>query len=133
METIRTVGIVSKPKIRGANEIVRGLLQWLDDRGVNYRCDKQTAEYVGLSEKFSRNDVPEGTQLVIVLGGDGTLLSAARAIGDRDVPIFAVNLGALGFLTAITVGRVVPRTGACIPRRAQDRATPDARLRPDSR
>ncbi|MFL6305984.1 MAG: NAD(+)/NADH kinase [Candidatus Sulfotelmatobacter sp.] len=108
METIRTVGIVSKPKIRGANEIVRGLLQWLDDRGVNYRCDKQTAEYVGLSEKFSRNDVPEGTQLVIVLGGDGTLLSAARAIGDRDVPIFAVNLGALGFLTAITVDELYP-------------------------
>src|SRR4051812_33342597 len=108
METIRTVGIVSKPKIRGANEIVRGLLQWLDDRGVNYRCDKQTAEYVGLSEKFSRNDVPEGTQLLMGLGGAAPLLPAARAMGDRDFPFFAVILGALVFLTAITVDELYP-------------------------
>ena len=47
--------------------------------------------------------MPEGAQLVIVLGGDGTLLSAARAIAARDIPLFAVNLGGLGFLTAITV------------------------------
>jgi NAD+ kinase len=108
MEPIRKVGIVSKPKIRGASEIARGLLQWLDQRGVDYRCDEQTAAYVGLGESFSRDEVPDGTQLVIVLGGDGTLLSAARAIGGRDIPIFAVNLGALGFLTAITVDELYP-------------------------
>jgi len=108
MEPIRKVGIVSKPKIHGASEIVRGLLQWLDERGVEYRCDEQTAAYVGIDQSFSRDEVPDGTQLVIVLGGDGTLLSAARAIGGRDIPIFAVNLGALGFLTAITVDELYP-------------------------
>lgn len=108
MEPIKTVGIISKPKIRGANEIVRGLLRWLDEHGVSYRCDAQTADYVGLSKSYARADVPDGTQLVIVLGGDGTLLSAARAIGGHDVPLFAVNLGALGFLTAITLDELYP-------------------------
>ncbi len=108
MDPITTVGIISKPKIQGAKEIVRGLLNWLDEHGAHYRCDQQTAQYVGLNESFPRNDVPEGAQLVIVLGGDGTLLSAARAIGGRDIPLFAVNLGALGFLTAITLDELYP-------------------------
>jgi NAD+ kinase len=109
MEPIRTVGLISKPKIQRATEIVSGLLRWLEERGVEYRCDAQTAHYVGGTVPFfDREAVPEGTQLVIVLGGDGTLLSAARAIGARNIPLFAVNLGGLGFLTAITVEELYP-------------------------
>jgi NAD+ kinase len=108
MEPIKTVGIVSKPSIRLAPAIIRGLLNWLEQRGVQFRCDKETAEYAGVEESFPREQVPDGTQLVIVLGGDGTLLSAARAIDGREIPIFAVNLGGLGFLTAITVDELYP-------------------------
>jgi NAD+ kinase len=103
MEPIRSVGIVSKPKIPSAAEIVTGLLEWLSERGIACRCDEQTASYAGLHEWYPRDSVPDGTQLVIVLGGDGTLLSAARSVDGRDIPLLAVNLGGLGFLTAITV------------------------------
>lgn len=108
MQSIKTVGILSKPNMQQAPEIVRELLAWLEERNILARCDEETALYAGRTEYFARNDVPEGTQLVIVLGGDGTLLSAARAIGGRDIPLFAVNLGALGFLTAITLDELYP-------------------------
>ena len=108
MGPIQTVGIISKPNIQRAHETVRGLLIWLDEKGVTYRCDEQTAHYAGVARFFERDEVPDGTQLVIVLGGDGTLLSAARAIGGRNIPLFAVNLGGLGFLTAITVEELYP-------------------------
>jgi len=108
MQTIRTVGIISKPKIARASEIVTGLLQWLEKRDVRYRCDQLTAEYAGLSEFFSREELHEGIDLLIVLGGDGTLLSAARAVAGFDIPIFAVNLGHLGFLTSIREEELYP-------------------------
>ncbi len=108
MHQIHTVGIISKPKIARAPEIVCGLIQWLKNRSVDYRCDQQTAVYAGADEYFSREELPDGCDLIIVLGGDGTLLSAARAVGGRDIPLFAVNLGHLGFLTAIQVEDLYP-------------------------
>ncbi len=101
MREIATVGIISKPHMAQATELVCDLLKWLDERGIGYRCDEQTAQYASLSGCFRREDLADGADLVIVLGGDGTLLSAARYVAGRDIPLFAVNLGHLGFLTAI--------------------------------
>lgn len=108
MRPITTVGIISKPKSAQAPEVVRGLLRWLDERNIRFICDQQTAEYANLPAFSLREQMGEGIDLMIVLGGDGTLLSAARVIGGRNVPLFAVNLGHLGFLTAITVDELYP-------------------------
>lgn len=108
MHKITTVGIISKPKISHAADIVCGLLNWLDTRAVTYRCDEQTAQYAGIDHYYSREDLPDGTDLIIVLGGDGTLLSAARVLAGRNIPLFAVNLGHLGFLTSIQVEDLYP-------------------------
>ncbi|HUB77639.1 MAG TPA: NAD(+)/NADH kinase [Bryobacteraceae bacterium] len=107
MPVIKTVGVVSKPHVGPAEALVPKLLEWLHNRGVSVRMDEATAFYGG-GAGISRADVPEGCDLVIVLGGDGTLLSAARAIGRREIPLFPVNLGGLGFLTAITVDDLFP-------------------------
>ena len=101
MRVISTVGIVSKPKITRAPEIVQGLIDWLASHGIEYLCDEQTAAYAGLGTAHVRDDIATKIDLMIVLGGDGTLLSAARSMRGRDIPIFAVNLGLLGFLTSI--------------------------------
>jgi NAD+ kinase len=106
MPDARIVGIVSKPGAERARSIVPELLDWLAARGITARCDQQTAAYAEIPDAFSREEVSTGAELVIVLGGDGTLLSAARAIGTRGTPMFAVNLGSLGFLTAITVEEI---------------------------
>jgi NAD+ kinase len=108
MPTINTVGIISKPAVPAAAEVVPKLLAWLEERGLHVRYDERTAVYAARSDGLPRPEVPEGCDLVIVLGGDGTLLSAARAIGSREIPLFPVNLGGLGFLTAISIDELYP-------------------------
>jgi NAD+ kinase len=109
MPIIEAVGIVSKPRSELAARIVPELIRWLEERGVRVRLDVETAQYAQRTAGLPRPQVHEGTQLVIVLGGDGTLLSAARAIGAGDIPLFAVNMGGLGFLTAMTVEELYPQ------------------------
>lgn len=108
MPTIKTAGFFSKPEVPAAFELVPKLFDWLQSRGIAVRYDEQTAAYLGRRDGIPRQEVPEGADLAIVLGGDGTLLSAARAIGARAIPLFPVNLGGLGFLTAITLEEVFP-------------------------
>ncbi len=108
MPVIKTVGIISKPNSPAAGGLVPKLIEWLRNRGIAMRIDEPTALYAGDAAGLPREQVPESCDLVIVLGGDGTLLSAARAIGRREIPLFPVNLGGLGFLTAITVEELYP-------------------------
>lgn len=108
MPDIRTVGIIAKPGVPQAHALVPELLAWLKGRGIHARCDFQTAAYTRDCRGMEREAVPDGAELVIVLGGDGTLLSAARAVGGRPIPLFAVNLGGLGFLTAIPGDQLYP-------------------------
>jgi NAD+ kinase len=108
MPAIKTVGIISKPNSQAATEIVPALIGWLRARSITVRCDELTVVYAPAETAIPRDDVPEGCDLIIVLGGDGTLLSAARSIGRREIPLFPVNLGGLGFLTAITMDEIYP-------------------------
>lgn len=108
MRQINRVGIISKPNITQAANIVCSLVAWLEQRGIAFRCDEQTAQYANRNDFVAREELPDNADLLIVLGGDGTLLSAARVVNGRDIPLFAVNLGHLGFLTTIPVEDLFP-------------------------
>ena len=97
----RTVGIISKPRKADLCEIVPRLTEWLEKRGLTVLWDEETAGCVGSPEKaVSREELGRRSDLAVVLGGDGTLLAAARAVGEHEIPVLAINLGGLGFLTS---------------------------------
>jgi NAD+ kinase len=108
MPAVKTVGIFAKPNAPAAIRLVPELLAWLTERGIAVRMDEVAAGYAGTGTGLPRPHVPDSCGLAIVLGGDGTLLSAARALAGRPIPLLAVNLGGLGFLTSIQVGDLFP-------------------------
>jgi NAD+ kinase len=112
--TVKAVGIFSKPNSPPATQLVPKLLRWLAQRGIEAHLDNETARYAGLLVGLDRAHVPDGCDLAIVLGGDGTLLSAARAVGSRAIPLLAVNLGGLGFLTSIAMEDLFPQLECCL-------------------
>jgi len=95
---IRTVGIVVKRERQEALEIGATLTGWLRDRRKRVLAEPAAAEVIG-AEPVSREELVRHADLVVVLGGDGTLLGIARKIGRRETPILGINLGGLGFLT----------------------------------
>ena len=81
MATVRTVGIFAKPNSAKAHRLVPDLLKWLAQHGIEARFDNETARYAGMLVGLDRQHVPEGCDLAIVLGGDGTPLRARWAAG----------------------------------------------------
>jgi len=113
---VRRVGIVAKPDAPRAPEVVTRLVDWLTERGIDVTLEKETAGIVPAVRATAANkaELPGLSDLLIVLGGDGTLLSMARAVGDLGVPILGVNLGGLGFLTATTLDEMLPSLQAAV-------------------
>ncbi|MBI4256307.1 MAG: NAD(+)/NADH kinase [Candidatus Rokubacteria bacterium] len=103
-------GIVSKPGAAEARGVVERLLDWLAAHGHAAVLEKETAGLVPAATVASvgKAELPAQADLIVVLGGDGTLLSMARAVGDLGVPLLGVNLGGLGFLTATTLDEMFP-------------------------
>jgi len=111
----RRVGIVIKPHWPEAREVLRQLIPWLKGKDCEVVLDIETATLAGAEQTgLAKADVPRAADLVVVLGGDGTLLSVARLVESGEVPILGVNLGGLGFLTEITLDELYPVLGAVL-------------------
>jgi NAD+ kinase len=98
---IKTVMIVAKSGPPEGVAIATELASWLGARGIEVRFDDETAEALGRSDGIAREQLPADVDLAVVAGGDGTLLSVARAAAPLEVPILGINFGSLGFLTEL--------------------------------
>jgi NAD+ kinase len=106
---MKSAAIISKPAKPELATILPELLAWFHAREYKLYLDEQTAQYLnGQSEEvLPRAQLGQRKpEFALVLGGDGTLLSAARAVAYEGVPILAVNLGSLGFLTEVPLGEM---------------------------
>ncbi|MBL1275666.1 MAG: NAD(+) kinase [Ectothiorhodospiraceae bacterium] len=105
-KSFKTIGIIGKHNNPHAGGILNELIEYLDRNQIDILLDERSLESITeLAERnsfVSRSILGTRCDLVIVVGGDGTLLNAARSLVDFDVPILGINLGRLGFLTDIT-------------------------------
>ncbi len=103
------IGIIAKRNKPEAVAVVRNLVEWLRPKKIQVYIEKQMEELLrptlseGNWESVERDEMPPHVEMMIVLGGDGTLLSVGRQVWNRNIPILGVNLGGLGFLTEITL------------------------------
>ena len=105
----KAVGIVSKPNKPEVARIVPQLMEWLRVHDYTFVVDPETGPHADGAVVASREEMGfRNLDFVIVLGGDGTFLSAARAVAQAGIPIVGVNLGALGFLTEIPIEDLYP-------------------------
>ncbi len=99
---LKKVGIYAKKNHPDVEKIVLEIRDRLNRDDITVLLEDSVAELIGQVNGFAGDEIPDLVDLVIVLGGDGTLISVARQIAGRQVPIVGVNLGRLGFLTEIT-------------------------------
>jgi NAD+ kinase len=104
-----TIGIISRPRRSNLEVVVPPLLHWFAARGIRTLYDTETAGALHDSSRgLTREEVAEQSQLLLVLGGDGTLLAAARVAARLGIPILPINMGSLGFLTSFTIEEMYP-------------------------
>ena len=128
---IRTAGIICKPIPDMVAAVVPPLREWLHARKIETLVDVQTAATLSADgSACAREDMAGKVDLLIVLGGDGTLLAAARALHGHLIPILAVNLGGLGFLTSVTLDELYPVLESVLAgkHRTTDRMMLDAKI-----
>ncbi len=115
---MKRIGIIAKKNKPEAVNIARSLVEWFQTKKMEVYVEEEMGNLLftsgsslrvdpPLSDSYinsvERSEIPNHVEMIIVLGGDGTLLSVARLVRDYEVPILGVNLGGLGFLTEITL------------------------------
>ena len=106
---IRSVGIVVKPNHSEAAAMASELAVWLRERGIG-----QLGEAISADTIKPENDRTLDADLIIVLGGDGTMISAARLVGEQDVLVLGINYGSLGYLTDFRIEEMFPALEAIV-------------------
>lgn len=110
----QNVAIFAKVHDPRCQNIASELVTWLESRSCTPLIEAHLARHLGRHHEMADEEIREKAELVVVLGGDGTLLSVARLFCRSSIPILGVNLGSLGFLTEITVDELYPVLEQCL-------------------
>ncbi|HAK89297.1 MAG: NAD(+) kinase [Nitrospirae bacterium GWC2_46_6] len=97
---MKRIGIIGKAGRPEPAEILKEFIPWLESKGYAVFPDSETVSNLNI-QGFSRTEIPSMVDVIVVLGGDGTMLGVARLVGDKGIPILGVNLGGLGFITEV--------------------------------
>lgn len=99
---MKKIGIICKTGRPEPLEILKEFLPWLSKKGLEVFLDTETASKLNITG-YSRSDIPKFAEVIVVLGGDGTMLNVSRLVCERGIPILGVNLGGLGFITEVQI------------------------------
>jgi NAD+ kinase len=107
--SMNKIGVIVGPQKTEAVAVVRDLRAWCQQRSIELFAANDIAEQVGCAPLGkSESELPAGLSLLVVLGGDGTMLGAARLVGAQQIPVLGVNFGWLGYLTEFTLAELFP-------------------------
>jgi NAD+ kinase len=116
MDQFRNIGVIGRLGSAKVTETIRRLMRFLDEHGLNVILDERIAEVIpGHNRQVGRTELlGEMCDLVIVVGGDGSLLGGARKLAKYGVPVLGVNRGKLGFLTDISPDEIEERVAEVV-------------------
>ncbi|MBI4684199.1 MAG: NAD(+)/NADH kinase [Nitrospirae bacterium] len=97
---MKKAGIICKAGRPEPLDMLKDLLPWLKDKGIDVFLDDATASLLNI-KGYKREEIPSLADIIIVLGGDGTMLNVARLVCESGIPILGINLGGLGFITEV--------------------------------
>lgn len=101
MNKIDRVGFIIKAHAPGVENMLADLIEYFEGKEIVCVLEEDAADKLGRKDGMKREEIPTSVDLIVVLGGDGTLLSIAHLAAQEDVPVVGINLGALGFLTEV--------------------------------
>ena len=104
----KSIGILTKPKFPEVKETLRDVVAWLRARNINVILGETSATLLGELGGHQDAQLSNKADVLLVLGGDGTMLNAARLAAERSIPILGVNMGGLGFLTEVRLENLYP-------------------------
>lgn len=108
-------GMIANLKRAGARDAIDAFISWADKSGNSVVLCDELKPTLGTGIEFaSRDSIASNSDILVSMGGDGTLLASARAVGDSRTPLLGINLGSLGFLTQLTPQQLLPALDAIV-------------------
>lgn len=99
---MKSIGIIANPRKPRVKETVQGIIEWAEKNKVEFYLGQELVPIIEYKQKaLPRDELPQNAEIIISVGGDGTMLASARAVGDKGNPILGINLKSFGFLTEI--------------------------------